>query len=46
MLENRNWTLTQPGFEPIHPFNVKISGQAITIYREAPFDPEHPDAGL
>jgi hypothetical protein len=43
MLENRNWTLTLPGFEPIHPFNLKISGHGLTIYREAPFDPKHPD---
>lgn len=43
MLENRNWTLTLPGFEPIHPFNLQISAQGLTIYREAPFDPKQPD---
>jgi hypothetical protein len=42
MFENRNWTLTLPGFEPIHPFKLQVSGQGISVYREAPFDLEHP----
>ena len=46
MFENRNWTLTLPGFEPIHPFTLQISGQDVTIVRDAPFDPAHPDAPI
>jgi hypothetical protein len=41
--ENRNWTLTLPGFEPIYPFDLRISGRSVTIERTAPFDPAHPD---
>jgi hypothetical protein len=42
-LENRNWTLTLPGYEPIHPFNLSISKASIRIRRSAPFDPKHPN---
>jgi hypothetical protein len=42
-LENRNWTLTLPGFEPIVPFHLRIAGKGIVLSRTAPFDPEHPD---
>jgi hypothetical protein len=46
MFENRNWTLTLPGFEPIHPFTLQISGQDVAIRRDAPFDVDHPDAPI
>ena len=42
-LENRNWTLTLPGFEPIYPFDLSITGGGVAIRRSAPFDPDHPD---
>jgi hypothetical protein len=42
-LENRNWTLTLPGYEPIHPFDMSITGAGVRIRRSAPFDPLHPD---
>jgi hypothetical protein len=49
ILENRNWTLTLPGFEPITPFNIAITnGTAamaspfVSIGRQAPLDPDHP----
>ncbi|MDX1415663.1 MAG: hypothetical protein R3293_15815 [Candidatus Promineifilaceae bacterium] len=42
-LENRNWTLTPAGFEPIVPFDLEIQGQGISIRRSAPIDPDHPD---
>jgi hypothetical protein len=41
-LENRNWTLTLPGYEPIVPFNLRIRSGVLDIYREAPIDPEDP----
>ena len=42
-LENRNWTLTPAGFEPIVPFNFFIKGTGITLLRSAPLvDPENP----
>ena len=42
MLENRNWTLTLPGFEPIVPFELQIAGAA-TLRRDAPLNPADPD---
>jgi hypothetical protein len=42
MLENRNWTLTMPGFEPIVPFELQIAGAA-TLRRDAPLNPADPD---
>jgi hypothetical protein len=42
MLENRNWTLTLPGFEPIVPFDLRIAGAA-TLRRTAPLNPADPD---
>ena len=42
-LENRNWTLTLPGYEPIHPFNLSITNASIKIRRSAPFDPKNPN---
>jgi hypothetical protein len=35
-LENRNWTLTPAGFEPIVPFDLVIKGKDITLQRSAP----------
>jgi hypothetical protein len=40
--ENRNWTLTAAGYEPIVPFELEISSPSLTIRRTAPLDPEHP----
>lgn len=45
-LENRNWTLTPAGFEPIVPFDLEIKGKGITIRRSAPIDPDHPNRPL
>jgi hypothetical protein len=42
VLENRNWTLTLPGFEPIVPFHLQIASKGIRIYRDAPIDPDNP----
>ena len=42
-LENRNWTLTLPGFEPIVPFRLQVATDGLRIYRDAPIDPDHPD---
>jgi hypothetical protein len=42
-LENRNWTLTLPGFEPIVPFDLAIAGSGVGLGRSAPFDPANPD---
>jgi hypothetical protein len=33
-LENRNWTLTQPGCEPIVPFHMRITGAGIVLEAE------------
>ena len=43
MLENRNWTLTLPGFEPIVPFDLQIAGDGVTIRRAAPLNPQDPN---
>lgn len=42
-LENRNWTLTLPGREPIVPFNLRITKEPLKISRDAPLDPKTPD---
>lgn len=42
-LENRNWTLTPAGFEPIVPFDLLIKGKGITLQRSAPLTPDDPD---
>ena len=44
--ENRNWTLTLPGFEPIYPFDLRIGTGSIAIERTSPFDPANPDQPL
>lgn len=43
MLENRNWTLTLPGYEPIVPFHLQISTESFMIRRDAPLNPADPD---
>lgn len=43
VLENRQWTLALPGYEPILPFNIQVGCPALTITRDVPLDPEHPD---
>jgi hypothetical protein len=42
-LENRNWVLTLPGFEPLVPFHLQIAGDGVTIRRDTPLNPEVPD---
>ena len=44
-LENRNWALTRPGYEPIVPFHIRIAsaGNAIVIDRLDVLDPTQPD---
>lgn len=45
ILENRNWALTLPGYEPITPFNIEITSAdgALRIRRDVPLDPDHPN---
>lgn len=45
MLENRNWALTLPGYEPITPFDLEITSSdgSVRIRRDVPLDPKHPD---
>lgn len=43
MLENRNWTLTLPGYEPIVPFHLQVKTDSLRIFRDAPVDPDQPD---
>jgi hypothetical protein len=43
VLENRNWTLTLPGYEPIVPFHLRIATTALQISRDAPLNPADPD---
>jgi hypothetical protein len=45
-LENRNWTLTDAGFEPIVPFDLQIHSDTLTIRRRAPLDIDHPTRPL
>jgi hypothetical protein len=46
-LENRNWTLTPAGFEPIVPFNLEIrKDDEIRLFRSAPLLPDEPDKPL
>ena len=44
--ENRNWTLTLPGFEPVYPFDLQVAGNGLSLRRSAPFDPTQPDLPL
>jgi hypothetical protein len=45
-LENRNWTLTPAGYEPIVPFDLSIKAPALTIGRKAPLDVNDPNRPL
>ena len=45
-LENRNWTLTPAGYEPIVPFDLRITAPALTIGRKAPLDVKNPKTPL
>ena len=45
-LENRNWTLTDAGFEPIVPFDLRIRSDALSIRRRAPLDVARPTRPL
>jgi len=44
-LENRNWALTRPGYEPIIPFHIRVAtgGNALVIDRLDVLDPANPD---
>jgi hypothetical protein len=46
IIENRNWTLTLPGFEPIVPFDLKVAKGAVTLQRRAPLNPADPSQPL
>ncbi len=45
VLENRNWALTPPGYEPIVPFHLEIAtaDRALVIERLDALDPANPD---
>jgi hypothetical protein len=45
-LENRNWVLTPPAWEPIVPFHLRIDGDGVVLDRKAPLDPKHPEKPL
>ncbi len=44
-LENRNWNLTRPGYEPIVPFHIKVTApdDALVLQRLDVLDPAHAD---
>ena len=46
IIENRNWTLTLPGFEPIVPFHLRIDGAGASLERTAPLNPADPTQPL
>jgi hypothetical protein len=46
IIENRNWTLTLPGFEPIVPFHLRIEGTGVALERVAPLNPADPSQPL
>jgi hypothetical protein len=43
VLENRQWTIALPGYEPIVPFHLRITAPGLSISRDIPLDPAHPD---
>jgi hypothetical protein len=43
VLENRQWTIALPGYEPIVPFHLRIKGDGLSISRDIPLDPARPD---
>jgi hypothetical protein len=45
-LENRNFTLTPVGYEPIVPFELEIASTALTLRRQAPLNPSDPSVPL
>jgi len=45
-LENRNFTLTPVGYEPIVPFELEIGSAALTIRRKAPLNVSDPTLPL
>ena len=46
IIENRNWTLTLPGFEPIVPFRLRVAGDGVALERMAPLNPADPSQPL
>jgi hypothetical protein len=46
IIENRNWTLTLPGFEPIVPFHLQVAGDGVVLARVAPLNPADPSQPL
>jgi hypothetical protein len=46
IIENRNWTLTLPGFEPIVPFHLRVSGDGAELDRTAPLNSADPSQPL
>jgi len=46
IIENRNWTLTLPGFEPIVPFHLGVAGDGVALERMAPLNPADPSQPL
>jgi hypothetical protein len=46
IIENRNWTLTLPGFEPIVPFHLRVDGKDAALERVAPLNPADPSQPL
>lgn len=43
VLENRQWTIALPGYEPIVPFHLRITAPDLSISRDIPLDPANPD---
>ena len=46
IIENRNWTLTLPGFEPIVPFHLRVASDTAVVERFAPLNPADPSQPL
>jgi hypothetical protein len=46
IIENRNWTLTLPGFEPIVPFHLRVASDSASLERAAPLNPADPSQPL
>jgi hypothetical protein len=46
IIENRNWTLTLPGFEPIVPFHLRVANADAALERTAPLNPADPTQPL
>jgi hypothetical protein len=47
-LENRNWALTRPGYEPIVPFHIKLANadHSLVLQRLDVLDPTRPDEDI